>query len=70
VVAAAVALCDPHEIVIGGPWGPAMVEAIRTATDDTPRPVPVRAARVTDDPVAAGVRGDAVDRLRTLVTAS
>ncbi|WP_203995181.1 ROK family transcriptional regulator [Virgisporangium aurantiacum] len=70
VVAAAVALCDPHEIVVGGPWGPTMLDAIRAATDRTPRPVAVRAARVTDDPVASGVRADAVDRLRALVTDS
>jgi predicted NBD/HSP70 family sugar kinase len=70
VVAAAVALCDPQEIVIGGPWGPDLLAAIRTATDRTPRPVRVRAALVTDDPVATGVRGDAVDRLRAVVAAS
>jgi len=68
VVAAAVARCDPHEIVVGGPWGPDLIDAVRDATDRTPRPVPIRAARVTDDPVAAGVRADAVDRLRLLVT--
>ncbi|MFG1994563.1 ROK family transcriptional regulator [Actinoplanes sp. NPDC048988] len=69
VVAAVIALADPREVVIGGPWGPALVAEIRAATERMPRHVPVRAAALDDEPVLAGVRAEAIDRLRALVAA-
>ncbi len=69
VIAAVIALADPQTVVIGGPWGPALVDRIRAANERTPRHVPIRAAAVTGEPVLAGVRAEALNRLRTLVTA-
>ncbi|MFI5911979.1 ROK family protein [Dactylosporangium sp. NPDC051541] len=68
IIAAVVALADPQEVVLGGSWGPALADEIRAATARSPRPVPVRAAAVTDNPVLTGVRGEALNRLRSLVT--
>ncbi|MFF5225495.1 ROK family protein [Dactylosporangium sp. NPDC000521] len=68
VVAATVALADPQEIVIGGTWGPALIEGIRAATARTPRPVDLRAATVTTEPVLTGVRAEALTRLRAAIT--
>ncbi|MET8907881.1 ROK family transcriptional regulator [Micromonospora sp. NPDC004551] len=70
VVAAVVALADPQEVVVGGSWGPALVENIRAATELMPRQVSVRSAGLTGEPVLAGVRAEAVRRLRSSVTAS
>ncbi|MFF5076190.1 ROK family transcriptional regulator [Actinoplanes sp. NPDC000266] len=69
VVAAVIALADPREVVVGGPWGPALAGVIRAATERMPRHVPVRAATVTGEPVLGGVRAEALDRLRALVAA-
>jgi len=70
VVAAIVAFADPREIVIGGTWGPALIEEIAEATAATPRPVPLRPATTgIADPVLAGVRAEALDRLRASLTA-
>ncbi|MEU4366538.1 ROK family transcriptional regulator [Micromonospora chersina] len=70
IVAAVVALADPQEVVIGGSWGPALVDSIRAATAPMPRQVSVRPAEVTGEPVLAGVRAEALRRLRSSVTAS
>jgi len=70
VVAAVVALADPQEIVVGGSWGPALLDTIRAAVDRLPRPVRVRATALTGEPVLAGVRADALARLRAAVTAT
>jgi predicted NBD/HSP70 family sugar kinase len=70
VIAAIVALVDPREIVIGGAWGPALIDEIGKATARTPRPVPLRPATTgIADPVLAGVRAEALDRLRASLTA-
>ncbi|GLY02383.1 ROK family transcriptional regulator [Actinoplanes sp. NBRC 101535] len=68
VVAAVVALADPQEIVVGGSWGPALLDRIRPAVDRMPRRVPVRAATLTGEPVLDGVRVDALTRLRASMT--
>jgi predicted NBD/HSP70 family sugar kinase len=70
VVGAVIALADPQEVVVGGTWGPALVDVIRAATARMPRDVPVRAASVEADPVLNGVRAEALNRLRALVTGS
>ncbi|MEU4421671.1 ROK family transcriptional regulator [Actinoplanes sp. NPDC024001] len=69
VIAAVVALADPLRVVIGGPWGVALVGDIRAAVDRLPRRVPVQPAAVTGEPVMAGVRSEALHGLRALVTA-
>jgi len=69
VVAGLIAFADPQEVVVGGSWGPALVDTIRAATDRMPRRVPVRPALLTDRPVLAGVRAAALARLRASVTA-
>jgi predicted NBD/HSP70 family sugar kinase len=69
VVAAVVALADPQEIVVGGTWGPALVEDIRAAAARSPRRVDLRAAAGTAEPVLDGVRAEALARLREAITA-
>ncbi|GAA0531490.1 ROK family transcriptional regulator [Paractinoplanes ferrugineus] len=69
VVAAAVTLADPGLIVLGGAWGPALLENIRAAVADLPRPAPVRPATAFAQPALSGARADAVERLRATVVA-
>jgi predicted NBD/HSP70 family sugar kinase len=72
VLRAVVALTDPAVVVLGGSWGshPALVEEIRDQVSSLPRPVPVRAARVTSESALSGTRRRAVEELRaaTLLT--
>lgn len=70
VVAAAVGLLDPREVLLGGPWGshPAVLAAVASECAGSDRPVPIRAAQVAD-PVLTGVRAHAVEELRRLVIA-
>jgi predicted NBD/HSP70 family sugar kinase len=70
VVAALVALADPREVVVGGSWGPALLGEIRAAVEPMPRPVAVRAAVAEGEPVLAGVRAEALARLRSAVAAA
>ena len=70
VVAAVVALADPHEVVVGGSWGPALIDDIEAAVTRLPRGVPVRSPASTAEPVLAGVRTAALERLRESVTAA
>jgi len=69
VLAAAVAFADPALVVIGGAWGPALVEAIATEFRQLPRHVPVRAARVTEQPALAGAGQHALRELRATINA-
>jgi predicted NBD/HSP70 family sugar kinase len=71
VLAAAVAFADPELVVIGGTWGtdPAVLDAIATGFRHLPRHVPIRAARVTDQPALAGARQHALDELRATINA-
>lgn len=70
VVAAVVALADPQEVVVGGSWGPALIDSIRAATALMPRQVSVRPTELTSEPVLTGVRAEALRRLRSSVTAT
>jgi len=70
VVEAAVALADPACVIVGGSWGPSVLDEIGAAVAATPRPVPVRAAAALDDPALTGARAEALRRLRDLVAAS
>lgn len=66
VVSALVALTDPQEVVLGGPWGGdrTVVEAVQDRVRDSRRPVDVNRATVPDAALA-GVRTRAVASLRT-----
>jgi predicted NBD/HSP70 family sugar kinase/DNA-binding Lrp family transcriptional regulator len=68
-IAAVVALADPAEIVLGGPWGsdPVLAAAIAEAAAVLPRPVPVRAAAAATEPSLSGARADALTRLRAAI---
>jgi predicted NBD/HSP70 family sugar kinase len=72
VLAAAVALTDSQLIIVGGWWGshPAILEAIAAAAARLPRPVPIRAAVLTDEPALTGARTDALSRLRSGIVAA
>ncbi|SDY40520.1 Sugar kinase of the NBD/HSP70 family, may contain an N-terminal HTH domain [Micromonospora pattaloongensis] len=66
-IAAIVALTDPELVVIGGSWGPPLLDDIAAAVADLPRRVPLRAATLTDEPALAGARADALHRLRAAI---
>ena len=68
-IAAIVALTDPAQIVLGGPWGPhpPAAAAIAGAVADLPRPVPVRPAHLIADPALAGAREAALTRLQSAI---
>ncbi|MFG2040092.1 ROK family protein [Dactylosporangium sp. NPDC048998] len=68
VVAAIVALADPGRVVVGGTWGPSLLDAIGAAVAELPRAVPLQAA-AAKDPAQAGARRDALDRLRAAIVA-
>jgi hypothetical protein len=70
VLAAVVALADPVLIVVGGPWGSHVLDAVAAAFGRLPRHVAVRAADVTTEPSLAGARSAAVSRLRADVAAT
>jgi predicted NBD/HSP70 family sugar kinase len=67
VLAAVVAFADPEVVVLGGSWGPAVLDAVAANFTRLPRHVPVRAARVTDQPSLAGARSHALRELRTAI---
>lgn len=64
VVTAIVTLADPEVVVVGGPWGPSVLEAITAACDRLPRHVSVTAASVAS-PSLAGAQAHALEQLRT-----
>jgi predicted NBD/HSP70 family sugar kinase/DNA-binding Lrp family transcriptional regulator len=68
VIAAVIALADPQEIVVGGSWGPPLIDDIRAAAARMPRTVNIRPTRLTADPAFAGVRAAALSRLRAEIT--
>jgi predicted NBD/HSP70 family sugar kinase len=69
VLAALVAVTDPAVVVTGGPWGSrrAVSEMIAAAAAQLPRSISVRTAEVTAEPSLAGVRSNALVRLRTAI---
>jgi predicted NBD/HSP70 family sugar kinase len=69
VVSAAVALADPAAVVVGGPWGHALLPALRREAAGARRPVPVEPAAVRDEPALTGAREAALARLRDAVVA-
>lgn len=70
VVAAVVTLADPARVLVGGTWGPALLDAITEAVSASPRPVAVGAANRADDAALSGARRDALHRLREAVVAT
>ncbi len=62
-------LADPELIIIGGSWGshPVILDVISTAAARLPRHAPVRAAELTAGPSLAGVRLEALNRLRSAI---
>jgi predicted NBD/HSP70 family sugar kinase/DNA-binding transcriptional ArsR family regulator len=68
-IAAIVALTDPAQIVLGGPWGarPLVAGAITAAVAELPRPVPVRPAHLTAEPSLAGAREATLTRLQSAI---
>jgi predicted NBD/HSP70 family sugar kinase len=72
ILAAAVALADSGLILIGGSWGshPLILEAIAAEAARLPRPIPIQAATLTDEPALTGARADAVSRLRSRIVAA
>ena len=72
VLSAVVALADPQVVVVGGPWGshPVFLDLIAAATARLPRHVPVQAVALTAEPSLAGVRLEALSRLRAAILAA
>ncbi len=68
VVSAAVALADPAVVLLGGPWGPAVLEPLARALARAPRHVPVEAA-ADGEPALAGAREAALRQLRDAIVA-
>lgn len=64
VLSAVVALVDPRIVIVGGPWGPAIVPELGAVLGSGPRGVAVRAASVVDEPALTAARGAALDALR------
>jgi predicted NBD/HSP70 family sugar kinase len=71
ILAAAVALADSGVVIIGGSWGceTAILEAIAAEATRLPRPIPVQAATLTDEPALIGACTDALNRLRSCIVA-
>ncbi len=67
VLTALVALTDPSMIIIGGDWGPAVLDIIRAEFDNQPRPVPLRSTAVPADAPLTGARQHALQQLRNAV---
>ncbi len=67
LVAALATLIDPEVVVIGGRWGTPLSDVIAEEVSRSPRPVPVRAASVKNEPSLAGARAQALDMLRALI---
>ncbi|WP_336159636.1 ROK family transcriptional regulator [Amycolatopsis sp. VC5-11] len=67
VLLALVTVSDPELIVLGGPWGPDVLDAVSDRFAQLPRHVPLRAPRATDSPALTGARDEAVRALRSAV---
>jgi predicted NBD/HSP70 family sugar kinase len=70
VLAALVALADPAVVVLGGPWGPAVLDAVRAESARAPRSVAIEAASVLDEPALTAARSAALRQLRDAVIAA
>jgi predicted NBD/HSP70 family sugar kinase len=72
VVAALVALADPTLVVLGGAWGsdPGIATTVEARLRELPRRTAVETARVRDEPSLAGARTEALEQLRSTITAA
>jgi predicted NBD/HSP70 family sugar kinase len=68
-LAAIVALTDPELVIVGGSWGPALLDSIRAAISGMPREPTIQAAELTAEPGLLGARADALKRLRASIAA-
>jgi hypothetical protein len=71
-IAAVVALADPAQVILGGPWGrhPVVAAAVAAAVTGLPRPVPVRPAALDVEAALTGARADALTRLQAAIVGS
>jgi predicted NBD/HSP70 family sugar kinase len=71
VVAAAIALADPEQVVVGGSWGrdPRLLAAMTDSLAAAPRAVPLRTAIDAEHPDHLGARTYGLAELRTLIAA-
>ena len=67
MLSALVALADPAVVLLGGPWGPAILDAVRDEFERAPRHVPIEAAAVADEPALSAARAAALHQLRDAV---
>jgi predicted NBD/HSP70 family sugar kinase len=72
VLSAAVAVSDPAVVLIGGPWGrhPKILASVARECARAPRPVPIEAAAIDDQPALAGAREAALEQLRDAIIAA
>jgi len=72
VLAAVVAFADPQLMVIGGTWGrdPVVLNTIAAEFARLPRHVPIRPARLANEPSLVGARNQALHELRTAITST
>jgi predicted NBD/HSP70 family sugar kinase len=69
VIAAAIALADPEQVVMGGSWGrdPRVTDALRDCLATSPRAIPLRTAIHEDHPDHLGARMHGLSELRTMI---
>lgn len=69
VIAAAIALADPEQVIMGGPWGrdPRVTDALRACLATSPRAIPLRTAIHEDHPDHVGARMHGLSELRTMI---
>ena len=62
-----VAIAEPGLFVLGGTWGPAVLDAIAEQFECLPRHVPIQPARVVNEPSQVGARARATLDLRATI---
>jgi predicted NBD/HSP70 family sugar kinase len=70
VLSALVAVADPAVVLLGGTWGPAILDAVREEFERAPRHVPIHAAADQHEPALNAARAAALDHLRDAVVTS
>ena len=70
VLSAIVALVDPAVVLLGGPWGAPILNAVRAEFARAPRHVPVEPAAVTHEPALTAAREAALRELRDALIAT
>src|SRR4051812_25521132 len=70
VLSALVALADPAVVLLGGSWGPAILDATREEFARAPRHVPLEPATIREEPSLTAAREAALRQLREAVIAA